>query len=687
MLHVRFKECAHYLHMQWHTISVQKQNSKYRCNVVMTFSLKETRFETVPKHHVVLTQTCWPVMSTPYSQALDAIKSFTVHQLNTPVFLEQSGTNGQISDLPLKEPSSQTQAKLFFDIIENIHRDAVKLPLLQSCLVENRYDDLPDFLRPKKPLPVPYKMQIAIKYTSAAHCTVLKYYHCTAKMSLSTLDDYIVGKAYLVDLAPSYKVGPIAIQYILTRISNWFASCWRLEPKAKEHKEKKPANALQAGFDFIRNEGPRTNIGNRQVEWAEIEVNRTDGPLSGWSAGLVKECLRNHSNSQVYSKPQTDFYLTLYDIAGWFLDDVLVNILGDLQNKTLVMMGFAEKGKTPVAQAIAMAMSEYHILRNSKEKDMQPSFRLCASLDQLRGDSGCVERPDILDDPDTTTLPASKLKSFLDSTLAEVHTVERWTTARFVRNQLRIICDNRVNEDAEPKKGTGYVSLKTFMDMIQPAFPEKASKQDIMACLKRSHWVVNLRHGVYLRPAGTSHDDVMCVSYTDGVDDFISPEGKKVMALMKDGCKTPPSDWITKRQWSHDLLSMLIEHRRKPPRTTVILAKSPFTGETTRREVKPSLTFSGRICPDFLGESHAEESLGNDEYKSTDTAPKELVKVKEEVESAKSFPGLLAGSMPGVIDLDSPSPTPTKRRKTSVSEMDVVSADDYFPQVGAEPEG
>ena len=30
----RFKECAQYLHMQWHIISVQKQDSKSRCNVL-----------------------------------------------------------------------------------------------------------------------------------------------------------------------------------------------------------------------------------------------------------------------------------------------------------------------------------------------------------------------------------------------------------------------------------------------------------------------------------------------------------------------------------------------------------------------------------------------------------------------------------------------------------------------------
>ena len=532
------------------------------------------------------------IMKTAYSRALEAIKNFTVQKFDTPVFLEQSIANGEISDLPLKNRGSQTQAKIFFDIVENIRRDAVNMASLQSCLMENRYDDLPEFIRPKKPLPVPYQVQIAMRYTSARHCTVLKHYICTEKMSVRVLDDYMVVKAYLVDLPPNHKCGHLAVQHILSQISNWLASYWRLEPKAKQPREKKPVNALQSGFDYIRTEGPRTNIGNRQVEWAEIEVNCTDGHLSGWSAGLVKECPRNHANSSVYSKPQTDFYLTLHDIAGWFLDDVLVNILGDLQTKTLVMMGFAEKGKTPVAQAIAMAMSEYHILLNSKEKDMQPSFRLCASLDQPRGESRCVERPDILNDPDTTTLPVSKLKSFLDSTLSEVHTVKRWTTSRFVRNQLRIICG------AEPEKCSMSVTMKTFMEMIQLAFPDKASKQDIMACLKRSHWIVNLRHGVYLRPAGTSSDDVMCVSYTEGMDDFISPEGKTVNANMKNGCKTPPSDWTSKRQWSHDYLSMLIEHCRKPSRTKVILEKSPFTDRTTRREIEPSLLFSGRICPD-----------------------------------------------------------------------------------------
>lgn len=103
-----------------------------------------------------------------------------------------------------------------------------------------------------------------------------------------------------------------------------------------------------------------------------------------------------------------DFYLTLHDLAAWFLDDVVVELLGDLKSKTIVFLGLAEKGKTPAAQAIAMAVSEYYIMRDNKDDGIQPGFRICSSLDQLRGESGEKYRPDILDDPDINMVPIPK---------------------------------------------------------------------------------------------------------------------------------------------------------------------------------------------------------------------------------------------------------------------------------------
>ena len=108
-----------------------------------------------------------------------------------------------------------------------------------------------------------------------------------------------------------------------------------------------------------------------------MEIRRQGSPVFGWSSGLVKECLRGHSSAHVFATPVTNFYLTLHDVAAWFLDDVLVPILGDLKTRTLVFMGLAEKGKAPIAQAVALAVSEYHILVAGKEERNEAILQDC----------------------------------------------------------------------------------------------------------------------------------------------------------------------------------------------------------------------------------------------------------------------------------------------------------------------
>ena len=176
-----------------------------------------------------------------------------------------------------------------------------------------------------------------------------------------------------------------------------------------EHKPK-PANEdpgdLQVGFDYIREFSPRSNMGNGQTEWAQIASCRLGGPLHGRSAGLVKECLRNHSASNVYARPVTSLFLTLHDVAAWPFDDVLVEILGDHKSHTLS--------------------------RNCSHPSV--SLRPWTSC-EVKPASKNVRSPDILGGPDTSVVSMTKLKAFLHSTLTETHThtntVERWTTSKF----------------------------------------------------------------------------------------------------------------------------------------------------------------------------------------------------------------------------------------------------------------
>ncbi|CAE7259078.1 unnamed protein product [Symbiodinium microadriaticum] len=94
--------------------------------------------------------------------------------------------------------------------------------------------------------------------------------------------------------------------------------------------------------------------------------------------------------------------------------------------------------------------------------DYSPSFRRgpCAFqilLERNACEAAIKECPDILDDPDTSVMSVTKLK---------------------VRTQLQVICDNRVNDDAEPDLLDSAGQIKfDFMDIIAPAFPDKSSKQ------------------------------------------------------------------------------------------------------------------------------------------------------------------------------------------------------------------
>ena len=134
-------------------------------------------------------------------------------------------------------------------------------------------------------------------------------------------------------------------------------------------------------------------------------------------AGLVKESLTGYASANVFVRPTRNFFLTIHDLSAGFL--------GDMKSKTLVFLGNAGARKTPAASAIAMAFSEYWLLRSEDQEDKRPSFRSASSFDQLRGEPGIRERPDILDDADTSQQALPKLKAFLDGSLEEAYTVER----------------------------------------------------------------------------------------------------------------------------------------------------------------------------------------------------------------------------------------------------------------------
>ena len=89
----------------------------------------------------------------------------------------------------------------------------------------------------------------------------------------------------------------------------------------------------------------------------------------------------------------------------------------------------------------------------------------------------------------------------------ESMTRARWTSAKFVRNQLRIVLDNTYNPEQEPEDSMTeadlVVSHEDFLRIIRPALGTM-SPTDAMAILKRSAFMIfGKKHITYRLPSET----------------------------------------------------------------------------------------------------------------------------------------------------------------------------------------
>ena len=88
-------------------------------------------------------------------------------------------------------------------------------------------------------------------------------------------------------------------------------------------------------------------------------------------------------------------------------------------------------------------------------------------------------------------------------------TYQRWGATKFVRGQMRIACDNKYDENAEPAAGmlpgqnTEDVDMAIIYDLIKPACP-KLGRSDTDAILKRATFVINSGDYIYIKIAGNA---------------------------------------------------------------------------------------------------------------------------------------------------------------------------------------
>ena len=184
--------------------------------------------------------------------------------------------------------------------------------------------------------------------------------------------------------------------------------------------------AIDAGFEFIETSYRENKVpaaGVKQLHWITTQLHSKTSPLwmggpFKWTDRLVEKAFRKLTEEGSLAQVVANCPDTIMTLSPWLVDEVLVHLVPHLTTKALGLVGKAGIGKTPVVEAIACAFSRYW--KRKLHRGSDACFRTACDLDFFRGEVGCVDSPDALDDCDPQTTRASKWKAFCDVGRLEV---------------------------------------------------------------------------------------------------------------------------------------------------------------------------------------------------------------------------------------------------------------------------
>ncbi|CAE7556086.1 unnamed protein product [Symbiodinium microadriaticum] len=385
--------------------------------------------------------------------------------------------------------------KHFFDIIYD-YDGHVNPDALSPILRDKAWDELPVPFGLKKPLGVEYLLQVFIlPQVNGKHCIVKHIYVTKDKIKASLIFEAVYGTASEVIWGNNAKNTKKALQFMLENLGGTQFRLFSLTPDCKKSTKsavmEKSEEELEKGFEFIREHGERDRGNLKQLVWIQKSI-AGNTPIKGWRDGLVQKALDSLATDATMSKLITRYDLIIGDFEEG-IQDLMQKLVPYLREHALWILGAAGKGKTPLGRVIAMMFSRYH--------GGTGSYRSGSDFDYFRGCPFTKKVSAIYDDGDIGLEPVKKKKAFSDVADTETLTKERWTAAKFVQNQLRVVIDNAFEPEKEQTISVDpnpTISHDQFLDIIRPAIRDM-STADIMAILKRSVFVVVGKEIVYWR--------------------------------------------------------------------------------------------------------------------------------------------------------------------------------------------
>ena len=418
--------------------------------------------------------------------AVTATQSLFLRDLPTRVCVGPMQPGALLAtDLPLKDLDRLSPSiKHFVDIILDIPKSSIDMGNLKAIFRDQAWDELPEVMKLKDRPNFETIIQYVFLPQSDDQLCLLKHVYVAADKVPSGYDQSLLrGNGKEIKWGhQNKKLLRKAFQWMLGQLGGCNSESILLLQKSE---------SLHQVLPHLRMTGGSSS--KSMVKWTRVIWSSSKGSITISTWKVVPSMVgRNAWRRKLWSPwPTTQtaklcqrYDLTIVDFEPE-IRDIMEKIVPSLQHHALWLLGEAGKGKTPLGPVIAMMLSRYH--------GGQGTYRTTSDLDFFKGIPFTKKFP-ALDDGNISGEEVTKIKAFTDVRDDAPMKRARWTSAKYVRHQLRVVPDNAYNPDAEPEDNDKsdsdlVVSHEDFFLMIRPVLGSML-RNDAMAILKRSAIII-----------------------------------------------------------------------------------------------------------------------------------------------------------------------------------------------------
>ena len=471
------------------------------------------------------------------------------------------------------------------------------LSALCTQLARLEYEGLPPHLRPPADLPNGCVLSYIIVNNQDGTMNVLRVFKFAERVAVQKARNICAGHFAI----PASRNGPWAwlkaIYSLLDRLPGHHVKWWSLEAKDKDMKRSRSdvwcpdEDELRTGVEYINREAPDDDSKNQQYLWILTKIQADSGsPISGWPETKVIRMAQNKSRATTGATSMTFFPFTLKSMKPLMSEFLFPMLAPLLTSFGIVTIGWPGVGKTPFLIALSLALGRYQIQRMGLENAVA-AWRRAKSMDNFRHKTGQVYEGLILDDPSMDRIDAADLKSWLTAE-EDQNCSSRYTDVKLVRNTLRAVSSNDLEEEQEPPRDRRRTTIEPteFFTLVKKMF-QGYKEADVMAILKRCVVMVFGKHSFYLRLPSQDHDAVVHRLHDENLhEDLFMDRDKAFYAKYKTGVHELPPTHAEDIEWEQALIDQDMRGMHLAGRPELYIQEINDTIATKNREATLAAT-------------------------------------------------------------------------------------------------